>query len=290
MNVTWLIEQDVFEETQKIMEIVHELGMKGVWFKYPGFDQDIEHGNYDDNDCIFVYGSINASMYFQRNKPWIPGVWCNFKELRCSNYLSYWGKYSLQQNYAFMPFAEVYRRKDWIYKVMSLKFGQERLVFIRPDDNAKSFHGELVAKEKFEDWYRISNIYEPGKQCMTLVSEPSKIEAEYRFVIADKKVVTGSQYRLNGKLAYLSKFPIEAANLAEEIANSCEFNPHPMYIMDICKTEDGYKLMEIGSANCAGMYACDLVKFVEKASELSLAEWEDMQPFTRILELNLEKL
>jgi hypothetical protein len=200
--------------------------------------------------------------------------------------------------------AEVYRKKDWLFQVFGLHgedvtrfLGdlwidkiKEKFIFIRPDDNAKSFHGELVAKESFDEWFRIANVFNPGPKCMTLVSEPSKIESEYRFVISERKVLTGSQYKLNGKLEYSPHFPVEAANLAEEIANSCEFNPHPMFIMDICKIEDWqdneyrrihgdqrYKLMEIGSVNCAGMYTCDLRKFVEKASELAGAEWQDIQ-------------
>jgi hypothetical protein len=111
---------------------------------------------------------------------------------------------------------------------------------------------------------------------MTLVSEPSKIEAEYRFVISEKKVLTGSQYNEEG--IGISVFPEDASKLAEEIANSCEFNPHSMYIMDICKLKNKeYRLMEIGSVNCAGLYACDLIKFVEKMSELGLKEWKELQ-------------
>jgi hypothetical protein len=283
MKPVWYIETDVYDDgnPNRMMDIVRSLGMEVVWFRYPGFGGDIETNNprfANEDDCVIVYGSINAAMYLQRKKPWIPGVWCDFKELRCSNYLAYWGEYSLQQNYAFLPLAEVYRKKDWIFQV----FGSEGLVFIRPDDNAKSFHGELVAKERFEDWWETANVFFPGEKCMTLVSQPSKIEAEYRFVISERRVLTGSQYRFRGEIEYSSNFPDEAANLAEEIADSCGFNPHPMYIMDICKLGDQkhygqYRLMEIGSVNCAGLYACDLMKFVEKASELGAAEWQDLQ-------------
>jgi hypothetical protein len=257
-----------------MMDIVNGMGMEGVWFRYPGFGGDIEVKHTLRNEaCVIVYGSINAAMYIQRKKPWIPGVWCDFKELRCSTYLSYWGKYSLQQNYTFMPLAEVYRKKEWIYRV----FGNEGLVFIRPDDNAKSFHGELVAEENFDEWYRVSNIFNPGPTCMTLISEPLKIEAEYRFVISERKVLTGSQYRLEGEIYNSPHFPDEAASFAEEVVNSCEFNPHSIFVMDIGRTEKGYKLIEIGSVNCAGLYVCDLRKFVEKASELGAAEWQDLQ-------------
>ena len=267
MKTIWYIEQDVYDDNPEIMmEIVKELGMEGIWFRYTG---DIENKHTEDS-CVIVYGSINSSIYVQRKKPWIPGVWCDFKELKCSTYLSHWGKYSVHKNYLFLPLSEVYRKKDWIFKT----FG--KTVFIRPDDNSKSFHGELVADEKFEDWYDTANSYNPGKKCMTLVSEPSKIEAEYRFVISEKKVLTGSQYDEEGIGVFT--FPEDASKLAEEIANSCEFNPHSMYIMDICKLENKeYRLMEIGSVNCAGLYACDLRKFVEKMSELGLEEWKDLQ-------------
>jgi hypothetical protein len=188
--------------------------------------------------------------------------------------LTYWGKYSVHQEYAFLPLAEVYRQREWLYST----FGSKKLIFIRPDDNAKSFHGEVVAEPQFEHWFEVANFYDPGPQCLTLVSRPSTIISEFRFIIADRKVLTGSQYKRDHKLEIAPDFADEAAALAEEIAKSCEFNPHPIYVMDIAYTgEAGYRLMEIGSVNCAGLYACDLKKIIEKASEIAEREWQVLQ-------------
>lgn len=276
MKPTWLIERNTFDDgnPEKMAEIVKSLGMETRWFFNIPFEGGLTPDNLPGETCAIVYGSINTAKYVSRKLPWIPGVWCDFKTLRCTTYLAYWGRYSVHSDYAFLPLSEVHRQKDVLFQI----FGNEKRIFIRPDDNAKSFHGEVVAEPQFEKWYEVSNFYNPGPECLTLVSRPSTILSEWRFVIANKKILTGSQYKRNGKLKIAPQFDDEAATVAETIANYNSFNPHPIYVMDIAYTaEEGYRLMEIGSVNCSGLYACDLRKIVEKASEIALAEWQDLQ-------------
>ena len=282
MKVTWLIEKDVFPEgdvSKRMIEIARELGVEAKSYRYIGFDGGTEPKDLPRKEaCIISYGSINAAKFIQKRCKWIPGVWCDFNTLRCRTYLSYWGKFSIQKKYLFLPLSEVYRQRDWLYETLGQSKGYfHDHIFVRPDDNAKSFHGEVISRPKFEEWYEVANIYNPGEECLCLVSEPTYIDGEWRFIIADRKVITGSQVRDDNKLAIAPGFPKEAAELAEKIANSCEFNPHPIYVMDICCHAGEYYLMEIGSMNCAGLYACDLKAIVEKASEIAWREWQDLQ-------------
>ena len=273
-SALWLIEKDMFDEsdnTVRMMEIVRAMDMEARHYSYSGYETIIPEDLPAKEECIVAYGSINAAKFINKRCKWVPGVWCDFEILRCCSYLAHWGQFSIQKRYLFLPLAEVYRQKEWLYKTL----GYNEHIFIRPDDNMKSFHGEVVAKEKFEYWYEMANFYNPGKSCLCLVSEPSCLSGEWRFVIANRKVISGSQVRCDGNLAVASGFPKEAADFAEQVANSCEFNPHPIYVMDICRSPEGYALMEIGSVNCAGLYACDLKPIVEKASEIARQEWEE---------------
>ena len=54
----WYIERDVYDDgvSERMMEVVQELGMEGVWFRYPGFGGDIEAKKVVDGEiCAMVY-------------------------------------------------------------------------------------------------------------------------------------------------------------------------------------------------------------------------------------------
>lgn len=283
--ITWLIEKDVYDDgtCERLAQAVQESGCQVKWFQYPGFNALIEPKNLLDIgflDPIIVYGSLNAAKVLQRKTNWIPGLWCDFEKLRCRNYLAHWGKFSIHQEYCFLPRSEVIRKKDWIYSTFGDTCGQ---IFIRPDDNSKSFHGEVVHKNEFEHWVKVSQFQEPGDNCLTIVSKPSSIESEWRLVIADQKVVSASRYKTEGRLVTESGCPDVVRSLAEEIVQtpySCPrtaYQPDSIFIMDICSTvEKTYHLLEIGSFNCAGFYGLDLEAIVKAANIVAKRDWEDI--------------
>ncbi len=234
-----------------------------------GDDQELRPAKplpFADDEPVMVYGSMNLMKWLLRKQKWPRLAWYDFARLRCQSYYAKWGPFLLQRSYAFLPLAEINRRRDWVFQT----FGRTSSVFIRPDDNAKSFGGGLVNLTRFDEWYELVNFYNPGPDCLAVVSAPEKIQAEWRFVIARRGVITGSQYRLEGKEQVLPDYPAEAAAFAESVAGANDFDPHPMYVMDIALTEDGYRLVEIGSVCCASLYACDLEKILNAVREIAL--------------------
>lgn len=233
---------------------------------------------FEQNDHVIAYGSIGFAKFLNRNSRWIPGVWSDFEKLKCTTYLTHWGQFSVQEDYSFLPFREVYRLKDKMFS----RHEKDDHIFIRPDSNDKVFHGEKVCKELFEKWWRIANIYDPDPNQLTMVSTPTKIEHEWRFVIADRKVVTGSRYihSDDGNVAHakIGEFELDnsASICAEKIANYCDWQPAPIYTLDVCKTNDGFKLLECGSVNTSGLYKCDLDKVMEAAESIAQKEIEEL--------------
>jgi len=163
--------------------------------------------------------------------------------------------------------------KDFIYDAYS---DGER-IFIKPDENDKNFTGQLIAKNRLEDWIKIENSFgEIDKDCLCVVAKPVSIDREYRFIIADRKVLTGSQYKANRVLDVNEYYPDQAAEYAEIVANSTEWQPHSIYVMDIAKMIDGsFKLIEIGSVNCAGYYRSDIKKIIYKMNEIAEREFNE---------------
>lgn len=220
---------------------------------------------------VIFYGSLNFIKDFHKQRIGsLPFAWCDWEKLSCHHYFAYYGKYLIHQEYGFYPFAELPRLKDSLFERYA-KFSQQAYlkpsagdkVFIRPDTNDKVFNGEVVDYSQFERWYELANFYEPAPTTLAMVSMPSKIESEYRFIVANGKVVTGSRYKIAGMLQPDREYDEKHVAFVEEIASVWE--PHPIFVMDIADTyENGLRLLEIGPVNAAGFYACD-VKAIVKA-------------------------
>ena len=164
-----------------------------------------------------------------------------------------------------MPLAELHRRHDWVFKT----FGRDDTIFVRPDDNDKSFSGGPVRQAGFDDWWKLANFYEPGPDCLVVVSAPEVIRSEWRFVIGRRQVIAGSLYRQDGIEVISPEYPRDAADFAANVANSTSFDPHCLYTMDVCNTEECYRVVEIGSVCASSLYACDVEKVMRVASRIA---------------------
>jgi len=278
MNIKWLVEINGADadNAKGVANAVRLCDMKAAEVKYIPMSNDLDRmvmGNgvkINDNEPVVAFTSLEMVKLLQSQRPqWFPSVWCDGERFSCHAYYAKWGEFSVQKNYAFMPLSEIKRRKEWVYKTFSI----DGKVFIRPDDNFKSFTGEVVHEGMFDKFYDMAGFYGKVDDKLAIVSSPVKIHAEWRFIIADNKVLTGSTYRIDGKVEKQSSWEPGAAEFAETVAVSNGGGPHRIYVMDICRTDEGYRLMEIGPVNAAGLYACNLIAFVQKASEIALEEW-----------------
>ena len=93
-------------------------------------------------------------------------------------------------------------------------------------------------------------------------------------MIADGKVIAGSEYRWDGKLDIRRDWPQECWDLADQVAK------HPWqvdiaYTCDVALTNSGPKIVELNGFSCAGLYACDLNLVVKGVSDAALKDWNE---------------
>jgi hypothetical protein len=261
MKPTWLIETGVWEDDNVSRMIAILLGM-GVHVQAEpyhylcGSEFDVPN---PDSPVIF-FGSLNTAEYLQiARKEWVPLIWYDADVFRCQTYYAHWGQFLLQQRYGFYPLAELLRLKDQLYSA----FGTDDMIFIRPHDNDKSFTGRLVPQENFPKWYEEALAGARDATRLVVVSTPVRVEAEWRFVIADRRVIAGSGYRWAGKRKLSGEDERAAARFAEEVAEQ-PWQPRPIYCMDIALTAaEHYRVVEIGGINSAGLYHCELLPVIE---------------------------
>jgi hypothetical protein len=279
MKPVWLIETGVWKDDNvpRMITILRDLGhvvhaepythLGGTEFEIAGETQP-----------VIFYGSLNTAEYLrvlQRN--WVPLIWFDAAAFSCRSYYAHWGRYLVQEQYGFFPLAELPRLKRSLYQM----FGNEGMIFIRPDDNDKSFSGRLVPEGNFRQWFEETQAARPAATALAVVSSPVRIEAEWRFVIADRKVVAGTAYKGGAKLANPSDCHRKAALFAHEIA-AAEWQPRAIFCSDVaCCEGDRYRLVEIGGINSAGLYRCDLlpvIRAMNTVADRDFRHWRGKVP------------
>lgn len=280
LKMIWLIEE-YDDYVKELVEEIENQGHQVDFVNYYKMQQDANYtgvgmpkgcGNWPAEENVLFYGSIQTADWVSKNRPWIPGVWYTKENYKCSTYYAYLGKHLLNQEYMFLPRAEVKRCSE---KLFEANGGS---LFIRPDAGAKSFGGKAFHQETFEkDWGWVEQFTEPTSLCV--VSDPKNIEEEWRFIVAGEDVLTGSQYKVKGSAEIVAHYPLGALWKCREVltdAIAVGFTPDPMYTIDICRTADGeFHLLEINCFCCSGLYACNLEAIVARASLIAKQEHKE---------------
>lgn len=271
---TWLIQtnMDGVDTFPMIMEVTSQ-GMHAIPIESQ-LGAQIDFSQYGtENDCVICYGDIDFVRQVTREAPWIPGSWCNFRNMKCSTYYAYFGEHLLNKYYIMLPAGDLLVK--WsefigaLYPMASVH-GNKSL-FIRPDSGAKPFTGYVV---RHGDKDKIQTLVEAvGPETLLVIAPERMITKEFRFVICDKNVVAGSMY-LPTELSITSDDSPSSFRLAQTIASQ-DWQPDLCYTVDIAEFDGAMYLLEINSFSCAGFYDCDIESIVRNASKVAVAEWED---------------
>lgn len=211
---------------------------------------DIAPGN-------IYYGSTTFNNLLFSDERTRAGVFFNPATFTMENYISQWGRHMLNGDAEITTFGQLAEKK----------YAADTLLFIRPNDDSKSFAGEVKRFGEIKDWFnQLESLGNEGlsPDTKTIVSQPYNIQSEWRLWIVNKKVVAASKYRTYFKLTKERGCPAAVVAFAEARCN--EYTLHAVFVMDICLCGDSYYIVECGCMNGAGFYAADIGKIVESVS------------------------
>jgi len=258
----WLVETDAFDENSSD-NIVAALKDAGIPLKRFSLEDYYEkrYNHFPKGESVYFYGSVQVAKEISERALWSPGVIGDFRHYKCSRFYPEYGDLMLSAEHVFMPFGELERQWNFLCRLF-----ENDCLFLRPDGADKGFAGQVVTdfQRFFEKEYPyLSEFNDISTMC--LVSSAFNIGAEYRLVISDGKFVTGSRYRLNNSVSRSPEVPLNVQEFGEKLA--AIYQPDPIFIVDVCTSNDNLYCLEINPISSAGLYLIDPAKYVAAINE-----------------------
>lgn len=215
--------------------------------QYNGDISDIKDLAIDTKEDIFVIGATALNKIAQEKK-WYPGSLYN-ENFSYGIWKEHLGEELLNNEAIIDTFGKIEPKWD--------------VFFLRPCEDSKDFSGGIFEKEEFYVWrQQLEKIGYLFKEHDVFASPIKKIKEEYRFFVIDGEVTTYSQYKKEDTLYKNKNISNEVIQYVKRIVQI--WQPAKAFVVDIAKTNDGYKIIEYNNINSAGFYDCDIQKIVEK--------------------------
>lgn len=253
----WLIEDRVFPRAEEIAlrDALQALSIDHKVFSNSDLPtQPVEPGRVD-----IPRGSCWWISQLALETTWPVSIWGNLQDFSYSYYADRFGELMLNYPFTKLSFHEFcWRGLDGMTTAGSL--------FIRPDDGFKTFEGQVVSTADFEDWVTKNHLLQVRGSAPVIAAAPKEIRAEWRLVLLDGKVVTGSRYRPSQS----SEVPDAVIAFAEHAHRSAGPSCR-CYVMDVADSCEGLRLIEIGALNCSAFYASNAVEIARSVTSMQPA-------------------
>lgn len=203
-----------------------------------------------DPNNVFVFGGVKMARIAHLNN-WKPGSMFN-------------------ENHDYSVYSQHYKENllncDSIVQPISKQIDWDRLeYFIRPTQDSKSFTGKVFNKIEWEEFIenQLHNYRSESFNEATLIqiAIPKLIYKEYRFWVVNGEIVTGSSYPVNFNIDYIDPIEDSAVEFAQRMVDT--FQIAKAFVIDVCLTDNGWKIVELNCINHAGFYKSNIGKIIE---------------------------
>lgn len=248
----WVLQE--FEDTAKLVEALERLELPYTLHKVvPFVGELIPPPEIHNPKAVVLFGAYSLWRYAEAHGL-SPGVF----RLRPFVEEAAWRPFLLNG-----PDARFMVVKD----VPNEMANDARSWFVRPVDDSKELAGcvmsagEIVVMAENVLALREDDIPMGSLRPDTLLmlSQPVGIFREWRLWAVAGRIVTYSLYKEGSRVVYRNEIDDDALSFAQRMV---DMNPDysSAYVIDICRTADGLKLLETNCINAAGFYAADLFK------------------------------
>ncbi len=257
-NIQWIIQKNLTSE-DVIDQIEHACREVGVDCHAVNVIPFSEHlPEFPAGKRSIFYGSTTTMYLVYQDEKYREGVFFDEKTYTVAHYLEKWQEHML--NFG----AKVLTVKE----VRNLNCEKDKLFFVRPDADSKSFSGEVKRFDEIDAWFeRIRASEDMGitEDTKIILAEPYHITTEWRLWIVNGKVVAASQYRENFKLKTAPGCPQMVIDFAER--QCAHYALNDVFVMDIGLCGDQLYIIKCGCMNSAGFYQADICAIIRSVTE-----------------------
>lgn len=256
-----LIQENIHSDPDhyRVFEALEGLGIE---YKSIVLDYSKEHLEVElTRNDVFVYGSVKLARLCKRYTHWRPG--------------SFYGG-----NHLYEVYSQHYQQHLLNYGVKLFQLGQKitwhsKEQFIKPYKDAKIFTGQIFSQSEWEEFAEnaLQNPPTPSVNAETWLqaSPPQRIIKEARLWIVGGQIVEAVYYRFYGDILFESEVASEGLQFAREMI--AIFEVAEAFVMDICLTTSGWKIVEINCINSAGFFPNANVSSVFKALQVYFSDF-----------------
>lgn len=249
----FLIQENVYLDPDhyKIFDALEELNIEYSVINIPPTANKIDFEI--DRKDVFVYGSVTIARLAKQNSDWFPG--------------SFYGGNHLYEVYSKYYGENLLNHKVSVHKISEkLIWKKDEFKFIKPYKEAKIFTGKVFAEKEWDDF-----VFEALDNKLNRITEDSLIQIseakltikEARLWIVGGQIVDGGYYKFNDNALFEDKVSEDGLDFARRMIK--RFNLEDAFVMDICLTDEGWKIVEINCINSSGFYPNTNVKSIIKA-------------------------
>lgn len=262
----WILQENLFRESEweNLVGVLDRFAIPYSVHKVIPFIGELVPAPEPKHKNVVCFGSYSM-RHSAKKFGWTPGVFDLFDK----NFLEqrfHWGEMMLNYDSVVVPFKHA---------------KLEEPAFVRPIDDSKYFAGAVFEPDEFNEWvHKVTVLNEDYGNSLTgdtkiQICMPKKIYAEYRFWIVDGQVITSSLYKRGDRVIYDNRVDNHVGRFVDEVLRTVEqrktitlstvadgWMPARAFVLDVCETPDGMKIVEINTMNAAGFYAADMSSLV----------------------------
>lgn len=251
----YLIQSNIYSDPEhhKAFEAIEELGLEYEAFELPPSAETLTPNT--NRKDIFVYGSVKLARLAKAHTDWNPGSFYGGNHT-FEIYSKHYREHLLNDDAHVFRFSET---QTW-------PAGETR--FIKPYQDAKVFTGRIFTETEWNGFVQDSLAHPKTDRLhadtRVQASLPKKIIKEARLWIVGERVIAGVYYHRHDHAPLEKEVSRDGIEFAETML--AIFNVADAFVMDICLTDKGWKIVEVNCINSAGFYGLN-VKTLFRALE-----------------------
>ncbi len=250
-SVLWVLEPGVFASGDDEMErAVKAAGHEIIHWN----DDWWQSGQWPvvADDPVVFQGSLANAHRVRAELPWRPGSYCDTSAFLCSTWYSHVADWLLHEEWV-LTHADALADNP---RAVLGSLASASHVFIRPDSPLKPFSGRVLPVDGITLDALDHGFYYDDKTIAVVAAPVRDVGREWRYVVADGRVVAGSAYDAASRSASPDDPNGGAWTFAQEVVAGLT-PPERVYVLDVCEVDDRLRLLELNPFSGADLYACD---------------------------------